>query len=95
MITITFNIEHDHTDELLGTHTKRFNSLEAAIDYMYESYKPGVCTTLGLPKDSGLYSHELDEYISEVWPIKRKYMFLLQTDEDVPDDAVIDTIKLI
>lgn len=96
MITVTFDIEHDHTDKLLGTHTKRFNSLDEAVQYMYDSYKPSKRDAYAkLPENSGLYSELLDEYLSEIQPIKRKYLDLAATDENVEDNVVIDEIHLI
>ena len=96
MITIEFNIEHDHTDEYLGTHTKRFNSLEDAVSYMYDSYKPSKANAYAkLPKNTGLYSELLDNYISEIQPIKRKYLGLAATDIEVADEVVIDSVHLV
>lgn len=94
MITITFDIEHDHTDEFLGTHIKRFNSLDDAVNYMYDSYKPSKANPR-LPKDSGLYSELLDNYLSEIQPIKRKYLDLAATDIEVADDVVIDSVHVV
>ena len=96
MITITFDIEHDHTDKVIGTHTKRFNSLDDAVNYMYDSYKPSKAHAYAkLPKDSGLYSELLDNYLAEIQPIKRKYLDLAATDIEVADDVVIDSIHLV
>lgn len=96
MITITFDIEHDHTDEFLGTHTKRFSSLDCAVRYMYDSYTTSKSASYAhLPEDSGLYSELLDNYLAEIQPIKRKYLDLAATDIEVADDVVIDSVHLV
>lgn len=96
MITITFDIEHDHTDEFLGTHTKRFVSLDCAVRYMYDSYIPSKSASYAhLPENSGLYSELLDNYLAEIQPIKRKYLDLAATDIEVADDVVIDSVHLV